>query len=166
MHRFPWRHGPRCPYNVHWASAELFDFIVIHEFLQVNCNLEIIVIGDRHRIEMESILRFKVPIEANDTIFQPVNRFTFLIDSSPELAQQLLAILMGCHLLAIRQESIRHQMLVLHHLVIKSQTFLPMCQILEKHFLPGLLILPSFLYACPVYPHNVGASWQSAVQSP
>ena len=41
------------------TSAELIDFVIVHELLQINGNLQIIIVRHRHRVETESILRLE-----------------------------------------------------------------------------------------------------------
>ena len=77
------------------ATAELFNFVVVHKVLQINSNLQIIIICYRHRIEMERILRLEVAIEVDNSILQFFYRFPLLIDYSSQLADELLTVLMA-----------------------------------------------------------------------
>ena len=51
-------------------SAELLDFVIVHELLQIDRNLHVVSIRHRHCVEVESILRLEVPIEADNDGFQ------------------------------------------------------------------------------------------------
>ena len=52
--------------------------------------------------------------------------------------------------LVVRKETIWHQVLILHHLMIKVQPLSPMRQILENRLLAYFQFLSFLLYSCPL----------------
>ena len=132
------------------APAELLDFIVVHELLQIHGNLQIVIVCYRHCIEMKSILRLEVTIETDNDVFKLVYRFTLLIDRASKLTQQLLTILLGTLRFVIREESIRYQMFILYHLKIKFQTFPSMREFLKNPLQPFVHFFAFFLDTRPL----------------